>query len=107
MRIEATEHAKFRALAQILVDKDKAKEVFDEYMAVAFPYMEATKRLDKEEAKKVLAEWVSRGALGIREVKLPTLASRMKQNVDTNKAPNTARLNRLYGRMGQTVPIRK
>jgi hypothetical protein len=65
---EAAEHARFRALMQTLQNTASAKTAFDEYMAVAFPYLASTKRQEVENVAKILQQEVSRGPISIRRL---------------------------------------
>ena len=77
MKLETIEHARLRALAQLLVDKDKGVEAFEEYMKLAFPYAEATKRKEKDDYIKRLKSEIGRGAIRVVPLKSPTLTSRV------------------------------
>ena len=56
LKKEQIEHARLRTLAQALVDKEKAVEVFQEYQKTAFPWIATQKRRDKEEHVRLLLE---------------------------------------------------
>lgn len=106
MKLEAVEHARFRALAQILVNADKGQEVFDEYMKVAFPYMEATKEKGKKEAHKVLESWVKQGALGVTPMQQPTMRSKLKTRMASRSSPQTQQeLDSFYNKLDHTMPL--
>jgi hypothetical protein len=77
MKLETIEHARLRALAQVIIDKDKGIEAFEEYMKIAFPYLEATKRRDKEDHIRLLQREVGRGPLKVTPVESPAMKSRM------------------------------
>jgi len=69
-RVEAIEHAKFRALIQVMLlsgaeDQSAGTEAFDEYMKQAFPNLETKKGKKQEAMMKVLKEWVGLGALSV------------------------------------------
>jgi hypothetical protein len=99
MQEETVEHAKLRALSQILIDKSKGIEAFEEYMKVAFPYLETVKLRDKENMKKVLADWIAQGPLGVR----PTTANVKPRINRTQSAPpkgrSAAETRQLYQRL--------
>lgn len=106
MKMESIEHARFRALAQIFVDKDKAVEVFEEYMKIAFPYLEATKRRGKEEAFKALESWVKQGPLGVTPIPMPKIRSKLKERIVSrdNRTRSRKEVNELYKKMGSGMP---
>jgi hypothetical protein len=106
MKLETIEHARFRALSQILIDKDKGQEVFDEYMKIAFPYMEATKTKDKKQALDVLNDWVKGGAFGITPMQQPTMRSKLKTRMVARGRPQTKEeADNLYSKLGSSLPI--
>lgn len=78
MRLEDIEHAKFRAQAQIVLDKDKGVTAFEEYMKIAFPYLESVKRREKDDHIKALNQWIGQGPLQVTPMLSPKLNSRMK-----------------------------
>ena len=63
-RNKSSTHGFERSLT--IVEKDKAKEVFDDYMKVAFPWLETSKRREKDDIIKVLQGEVKKGAMGIK-----------------------------------------
>lgn len=106
MKLEAVEHARFRALAQILVDKDKGQEVFDEYMKVAFPYMEASKDRGKKDAHRALEQWVKQGAFGVTPMQQPTMRSKLKTRMASRSSPPSRHeINSLYNKLDHTMPL--
>jgi len=62
------EHAKLRASVQALIDPSKAKEAFDDYMRIAFPYLETVKQRDKNTLLEVLSQEVAKGGLTVTEI---------------------------------------
>jgi hypothetical protein len=81
MKLESIEHAKFRALAQIMVDRSKGAEVFADYMKVAFPYLEASQRKDKDHYVELLKKEVGRGAIAVSPLAVPRYRSKLKTRV--------------------------
>jgi len=111
LKREQVEHARLRALAQAIIAKDKGKEVFDEYMKVAFPWLETQKERDKEDHVRILMDEVKKGSLGVRPLwQEQRMRSRLKTRVverDDRPRPRTREeLNKLYeGLGGKVVPI--
>lgn len=107
MKLEDIEHAKLRALAQIVMDKDKGVEAFDDYMKKAFPYLESMKNKEKSDHIQALERWVKSGPMKITPLTTPSMKSRMKSRaasgpkskVDAKKA------DALYSKLGSTLPI--
>lgn len=64
-RIEDREHAQFRAIAQILIDKESGVEAFEDYMRIAFPSMQQRKKKRDEGMKDLLTSWTSTGPLKV------------------------------------------
>lgn len=105
MRLENIEHAKFRAQAQIFMDQEKGVEAFEEYMKIAFPYLESVKQRDKADHIKALEQWVKKGPLVVTPLTMPKLQSRMKRKaVDTEKKLGKGS-DELYKKLGNIVPI--
>jgi hypothetical protein len=106
MKLESIEHARFRALAQILVSKEHGTEAFDEYMKIAFPYLEASKRRSQEQAIKMLEQEIKRGPFAISAQQQPVLKSKMQSRILSRKKPQTREeADALYRRMGGAMPI--
>jgi hypothetical protein len=69
-KIESIEHARFRALSQILLtvgadDQNSGVKAFEDYMNEAFPNIATAKRRSKNHMVEVLKEWVGRGPLKV------------------------------------------
>jgi hypothetical protein len=82
-RVEAIEHAKFRALAQILLvagsdDQSAGTEAFEDYMKQAFPNAETRKKKKQEDMMNALKEWVGLGALGVTPMPMLTTKGKSK-----------------------------
>ena len=76
-RLEDIEHAKFRALAQIQVDKEAGVEAFEEYMKIAFPSLEGRKKASADSAKAALLSWIKEGPLKVTPL-MGSVRSRLK-----------------------------
>jgi len=109
LKKEQIEHARLRALAQAIIEKDKGKEVFDEYMKVAFPWLETKKSRDKEASIKILLEEVKKGGLGIKPLWQEKMRSRLKHRVVEREKPvaqkSRAELDALYAKLGKVIPV--
>lgn len=64
-KLEDIEHARLRAVVQVLLDKDKGVEAFEDYMKIAFPYLEGRKKQQKDDAQKALMSWIKEGPLKV------------------------------------------
>ena len=109
MKLEGVEHARTRALAQILMNQEAGVKAFEEYMEVAFPYMEAAKGRDKVEAMKAMKDFVEAGPFGVRPLPTPKMRSKLKHRLvrrDNKKTMTREEENALYEKMGQSIPIR-
>ena len=89
MRLESIEHAKFRALAQLEIDPKSGIEAFEDYMKIAFPYMEGIKGKDREEILKALTDEVARGAIQVTPHLPPRMTSRLKTRLTRRTRPQT------------------
>jgi hypothetical protein len=108
LKKEQIEHARLRALAQSIIAKEKGKEVFDEYMKVAFPWLETQKRRDTEEHVRILMDEVKKGGLGIKPLwqGQDKMRSRLKTKVveRTASAKTPMQQSKLYEKLGKVVP---
>lgn len=81
-RIEDIEHARFRALAQIIIDKEVGVEAFEDYMRIAFPSMQQRKKKRDDVMKDALAAWIGSGPLSMTPMNVPSKGrSKMKQKL--------------------------
>jgi len=91
-RLEDIEHARFRALAQILVDKEEGAKAFEDYMKISFPSLALRKKKRDEQIHQALKSWTSIGGLKVTALPTPTGRSKMK----TAKVTSDARSEQLY-----------
>jgi len=105
MKQENIEHARFRALAQIMINQEKGVEAFEEYMKMAFPYLEATKRKQSEGVAKMIDAEIRRGAFAITPQAQTPIKSKMHSKAATRKVGLTRdQADSLYGKMGRAIP---
>jgi len=103
MKIENIEHARFRALAQLIIDKDSGVKAFEEYMKIAFPYMEASKREERNKHIELLKREMGffKHGIGVRALPQPKVRSRVKTQVSRRQEPRSTKdMDALYSRMG-------
>lgn len=114
LKKEQIEHARLRALAQAIVSKDKGKEVFEEYMNVAFPWLETAKKRERADHVRLLMDEVKKGSLGIRPLWQDTqMRSRLRTRVVERQVPqdkpvarkSREEMNKLYDKLGKIVPL--
>jgi hypothetical protein len=111
LKKEQIEHSRLRALAQAIINKEKGKDVFDEYMKVAFPWLETAKQRDKTNHVRILMEEVKKGTLGIKplwqETKMRSrLRTRVVEREEKPASPKTREgMNKLYSKLGRIVPV--
>jgi hypothetical protein len=110
LKKEQIEHARLRALAQTIIAREKGKEVFEDYMKVAFPWLETQKKRDQNEHMKLLLSEVKKGGMGIRPLWQETkMRSRMKTKVvERSEAPkprSREETNKLYSKLGKVIPV--
>lgn len=103
MKLETIEHARFRAISQIIIDKDKGITAFEEYMKLAFPYLEATKAKDRESNIAVLKKWVGRGPFSVKPLQMPNLKSRIAAAKSRIAPPRQGGEQQLYKKMGRSI----
>ena len=106
LKRDLIEHARLRALATAIINKDKAADIFEEYKNEAFPWVVTQKKRDNEATIKLLNDEVKRGALGIRPLWEATkkVRSRMKTRVIEAERPLLQKskedMARLYSKLG-------
>ena len=109
LKKEQIEHARLRALAQAIVSKEKGKEVFDDYMKTAFPWLEKQKKQTHGDVIKALNAEVSRGSLGIKPLWQAKTQGRHKtRTVEKAAAPSTPesreKRGTFYTKLGKMMP---
>jgi hypothetical protein len=107
LKRQQVEHARLRALAQIGMDKEKGVEAFNDYMKVAFPWVEQTKKKDDEKTKKALMEEVRRGGLKVIPIAETQFKSRLRTKVVQAQAARSEwapKADRVLNKMGPLVP---
>lgn len=110
LKKEYIEHARLRALATAILNKEKGGEAFDEYRKEAFPWVETQQKRDKEGHIALLNAEVKKGALGIKplwEAK-QRVKSRMRTRiVESEKGreqKDAEQMKNLYTKLGSVVP---
>lgn len=106
LKQEEINHARIRALAQTIINKEKGPEVFEEYMRLAFPWVETAKKRDRSEQIKLLQQEVSRGALGIKPLWEKPVRSRLKAKTMNVVQKTETERNQFYGKLGMVVPLK-
>jgi hypothetical protein len=110
LKKEQVEHARLRALAQAILDKDKGAEVFNDYMKLAFPWLETQKKRNDSEHARILADEVKRGGMQVRPL---WQERKMRSRIRTKHIERSAELsprsredlNKLYAKLGKTIPV--
>lgn len=74
---EQIEHAKIRANAQLLIDKEAGVKAFEEYMKEAMPYMEAIEQQKSAEIKQALEREAKRGPMRVSPLSPMSLKSKI------------------------------
>lgn len=113
LKRDLIEHARFRALATAITNKDKASEIFEEYRKEAFPWVETQKNRDTQNTVRLLQEEVKRGAMGIRPLWEATkkVRSRMKTRIIEAERPDPPvaqrskeEMNKIYSKLKPVSP---
>lgn len=78
-RLEDIEHAKFRALVQVVLtvgaeNQEAGVEAFEDYMNKAFPNLKTKKKKKHDQMLDALKEWVGRGPFGVTPLSMPAKA---------------------------------
>lgn len=102
---ERGDHARLRAVVQSVVDKDKGVEAFEDYMKVAFPWIETAKGRERMDYMNKLMHEIKRGPLGVTPMAMPRASSRLKGRIEKNNAPpDRAAMNRLHEKLAKRAP---
>lgn len=86
-RCEDIEHAKFRALVQVVLtvrseNQEPGLEAFEEYMNKAFPNLRTRKKKKHEDVLNVLKQWVGQGPIKVTPLSEPRrIRSRMVSRI--------------------------
>jgi hypothetical protein len=98
---ENIEHAKLRALSQILLDKSKGVEAFEEYMKQAFPYLETQKKRDKGQMLEILRKEIAQGAVGFTPLMPLSAKSKLRSpaSVRPAKGRSAEEVKQLWSRL--------
>lgn len=100
---EQIDHARLRAVVQGIIDKDKSVEVFEEYMKIAFPWLEsANKKEQMQHINRLLAE-IGQGPISITRMDGggQKVKSRLRTRIEKRAEPVTRDTNKLYDKLGQ------
>lgn len=103
MKLETIEHARFRAISQIIIDKEKGVTAFEEYMKLAFPYLEATKKKERQGHIERLKQEVGRGAIAVRALPMPNLKSRVAAAKSRITPQSPVEERQLYKKIGRSI----
>ena len=82
-RVESIEHARFRALSQILLtigadSQDSGVEAFEDYMRKAFPNVETTKKKKYQQMLEVLKGEIGHGPLAVVPMAMPSIRGKSR-----------------------------
>jgi len=105
IKLESIEHARFRALAQLQIDTETGSKAFDEYAELAFPYMKAAKKQDRQKVLDMLKQEIGRGPMRVTPQEQPRLKSKMKTRVIRDTPLTEEQAAKLYSKMGRSIPI--
>lgn len=101
---ERSNHARLRAVVQSIVDKEKGKDVFEEYMQVAFPWIEATKGKERMAHMSKLMNEVKRGPLAVQPMAMPRVSSRLRTRIEKKAPADPAAMNRILEKIERKAP---
>lgn len=100
--MENIEHAKMRALAQIQLDKEKGVEAFEEYMKVAFPYLERNKKREVENIADILNKEVAKGPMKVRPMERERkIKSKLKSRI--KRVRSKEQVDKIYSTLSSHV----
>jgi hypothetical protein len=110
LKRDEMEHARLRALATAIINKEKAVEAFDDYMKAAFPWLETQKHRDRQDSIKLLNEEIKRNAGGFSIKPLwaekNKIRSRLKTKVVEGSIPRSKKeMDSIYNKLGKTIPV--
>jgi len=111
-RLEDIEHARWKALVQILVeasqnDVKQGLKAWEQYTQIAFPYLEAQKKQQSKHIKQLMDQEMSRGPVAVTSL-LPNrrVRSTLKQAA-SEAAPGRVPVNLrdFYNKLGRSIPV--
>jgi hypothetical protein len=106
LRKDYIEYARFRALAQIMIDKEKGAEAFEEFRKAAFPWVDTQKKREKDEHIHLLEREVLRGGLRVTPMGGPqNVVSRTRTKIVQAEKRNQTTPRKPSPRFGSILPI--
>jgi len=115
LKKDLIEHARLRALATSIINKEKAAEVFDEYRKEAFPWVETQQKRDRDATVKILNEEVKSGVLGIKPLWEANAQSKVRSRLKTKvmesdgkplvptASADPAKMRSIYSKLGSVM----
>lgn len=107
LKQEEVNHARMRALSQIMIDKDKGVETFEEYMRAAFPWVESSRKKERADQIRKLQEEVNRGPMSVQPLWQKPIRSRLKTRTEDNTPLTKKQMSEVdatYRKMGKVIP---
>jgi hypothetical protein len=98
---ERGDHARLRVIVQSVVDKEQGVKAFDEYMKIAFPWIETAKGRARMDHMKELLNEVRRGPLSVTPMAMPKVNSRLRTKIEKQASPDPAAMNRVYEKLAR------
>jgi len=107
LKREQIEHARWRALIQTVIDKEKGIESFDTYRKLIFPWSDDANERRQAEAKKLLVAEIARGGLAVRPLwqKERPVTSRLQYQTREVRQRIAKQKDELYAKLGKTAPL--
>jgi hypothetical protein len=101
---DRVEHARTRALAQMMLDKEKGIEAFEDYKRTNFPWLEKQKKRDKDDHVEKMMREIRAGGLSIQPIGDQRVKSRLRAK-QVYKKPDAERVDSFYSKLGKSIPI--
>lgn len=107
-RTQDVEHAKLRALAQIIIDPKQGIEAFNDYLKAAYPHLEVDKNNQKKSHIEAMMAEIKRGPMQVKAQGEVRVRSRLKtkhierESVPVGPSRDTSSLSR---RLGASIPV--
>jgi hypothetical protein len=99
------EHAATRLLTQSQINPEAGPKAFDEYVKIRYPYLETSKKNEKDTAVARMLSEIQKGPLSIRPMSDTSIKSKTYKKIARADHENaTAVASRLMSKIGRVMP---
>jgi len=98
------EFTRLKLLIQAVVDKEEGLKAFNDFTGEAFPYIEATRKKDKQQHIETLMKELKRGVLAVKPIQEEKMRSRLKSRlIERSEVRSAKEQSKFYEKLGQAA----